>query len=121
MSTPAAAAPQQAADEQVSRGQAAEDAGDFILAETLFRRAAEIAPAYPRAWLNLGNALHKQKRLEEAVEAHRKAAGIDAAYLPAWFNLATVLIDLARWTEARAAVDRALALQPDLADAYVLL
>jgi predicted O-linked N-acetylglucosamine transferase (SPINDLY family) len=116
-----AAAGQRAADEEIARGQSAEDAANFGEAEALFRRATELAPAYPRAWLNLGNALHKQKRLDDAAAAHARATEIDASYLPAWFNLASVMVESARWEDAQDALARVLELQPQLADAHVLV
>jgi protein O-GlcNAc transferase len=109
------------ADALIARGQQQEDAADFRAAEASFREALAAAPRYPRAHLNLGNALHKQKRFAAAAEAHAAAFALDPAYAPAYYNAGAVLVDQGRWTEARARLEQALALQPGLADAAVLL
>jgi predicted O-linked N-acetylglucosamine transferase (SPINDLY family) len=117
----AAGASRERADAEIARGQPLEDAGDVAGAEAAFRAAIAADPAYPRAHMNLGNALQKQRRLAEAEAAHREAVRIDEAYVPAWFNLASVLIDAARWADARRVLERVLGLEPDLAEAAVLL
>jgi len=109
------------ADGEIARGQQLEDAGDFAGAEAAFRAAVAADPQYPRASLNLGNALQKQRRFDDAAAAHREAARLDAAYVPAWFNLASVLVEAGEWDEARRALERTLALDPNLADACVLM
>ena len=110
-----------AADERIARGQALEDAGDFAGAELRFREALERAPDYPRAHINLGNALHKQGRLEDAAEAHGTAAELDPAYAGAHFNLGTVLLQLGRIHDAKVHFVRVLALDPAMVDAAVML
>ena len=109
------------ADAEVARGQQLEDAGDLQGAEAAFRAAVAAAPDYPRAYLNLGNALQKQRRLADAEAVQREAVRIDEAYVPAWFNLASILVEQARWTDARAALERVRTLKPDFADAEVVL
>lgn len=109
------------ADALIARGQQQEDAGEFTAAEAIFREALAAAPRYPRAHLNLGNALHKQKRFAEAVLSHSAATALDASYVPAWFNAGAVLVEHGRWPEAKRHLEKALDLQPDLADAAVLL
>lgn len=109
------------ADAEVARGQQLEDAGDLQGAEAAFRAAIAADPAYPRAHLNLGNALQKQRRLADAEAAQREAVRIDEAYVPAWFNLASILVEQARWADARAVLERVRTLKPDLADAEVMI
>jgi predicted O-linked N-acetylglucosamine transferase (SPINDLY family) len=109
------------ADALITRGQGQEDAGDYSAAEASFREALALTPSYPRAHLNLGNSLHKQKRFAEAVTAHAAAIALDPAYVPGHFNAGAVLVEHGRWPEAKPHLERALALQPDLADAAVLL
>ena len=108
-----------AADADIARGQQLEDGGDFAGAERCFREALARAPRYPRALLNLGNALDKQNRLEESLAAHRDAAALDPAFVGAHYNAGVVLIKLKRFDEAREALEKALALHPGLADAAV--
>lgn len=109
------------ADALIARGQAQEDAGELSAAERTFREAIAAAPRYPRAHLNLGNALHKQKRLADAARSHDTAIELDPAYAPAYYNAGAVLVEHGRWTEARRRLEKALELKPDLADAAVLL
>lgn len=109
------------ADAEIARGQQLEDAGDLRGAEAAFRAAVAADPAYPRAHLNLGNALQKQRRLAEAEAAQREAVRHDETYVPAWFNLGSILVEQARWADARAVLERVRTLQPDLADAEVLV
>jgi predicted O-linked N-acetylglucosamine transferase (SPINDLY family) len=119
--TAAARESREEADARIARGQQLEDALDFAGAEQCFREALALAPSYPRAHLNLGNALHKQLRLEEALAAHTAALAFDAAYAPAHYNAGAVLVEQGRWADARRHLERALELKPDLADAAVHL
>jgi predicted O-linked N-acetylglucosamine transferase (SPINDLY family) len=109
------------ADALIARGQEREDAGDFSAAEAIFREALAAAPRYPRAHLNLGNALHKRSFLPAAAEAHAAAIALDRTYVPGYYNAGAVYVELGRWPEARRHLEKALELQPDLADAAVLL
>lgn len=67
--------------------------------------------------------------LQEAFELYRQATVTDPAYAPAWAGLADMLVRSAQygkaviedpWTEAEEALDRALALDPDLARAHAV-
>jgi predicted O-linked N-acetylglucosamine transferase (SPINDLY family) len=112
---------ERAADAQIARGQGHEDARELAAAEACFRQAVAAAPRYARAHLNLGNALHKQGRLEEAAQAHRAAIACDARHVGAHFNLGAVLLAAHQLGEAQAAFEQALRLDPALADAAVNL
>jgi predicted O-linked N-acetylglucosamine transferase (SPINDLY family) len=105
----------------ISRGQASEDAGEFAAAERLYREAIVAAPGYPRAHTNLGNALQKLGRLEDAVASHLAALELDPAYAGAHFNLGAVLVQLGDIAQARQHLERALELDPGMADAAVIL
>jgi TolB-like protein/Flp pilus assembly protein TadD len=67
-----------------------------------------------------------QPNFERAVELFRQAIDADSEYAQAWAGLALAIVDLVGWyywpgealDEARAAVDRALGLDPNLAQAY---
>jgi protein O-GlcNAc transferase len=110
-----------AADECIARGQALEDAGQWLEAEALYREALAAAQGYPRACINLGNALHKQNRLKEAADAHSAAIDADAAFAPAYFNLGVILVALGRLPEARRRFEKALELSPEMAAASLQL
>lgn len=70
---------------------------------------------HPGARVNLGRLLHEQGRIEEAVEQYRGIAEPDAVVR---FNLGVALEDLGRFDEAVASYEKALADDPDLADAH---
>ena len=64
-----------------------------IEGELEFRRAAELDPNYPGAWVGLGIALHILQRLDEAEAAFRKALDIDPESQVATERLRAVLED----------------------------
>ena len=53
--------------------------GEFPEAEKAFRRAIELKPDYSAAHRDLGKALEKQNRREDAVAAYRKAKEVACA------------------------------------------
>src|SRR5439155_9082397 len=59
----------QAADDLIARGNEVEDRGDVEAALEIYRRALTTARAYPRAHLNVGNAIRRLDRLDEAAAA----------------------------------------------------
>jgi predicted O-linked N-acetylglucosamine transferase (SPINDLY family) len=71
--------------------------------------------------MNIGNALHKLGRRQDAMAAYRQAVACEPAYAPAKFNLGALLIECGQLdlgaTELLAAVQQ----QPDLVDARLLL
>jgi len=77
-------------------------------------RLAEAAEAY----YNLGNALRKKGRPEEACEAYTRAVGLRPELAEAHNNLGDALWHLGRFDEAIAACRRAIALRPDLAEPH---
>ena len=54
--------------------------GGFAEAEQAFRRALKARPAYAEGHFNLGKALHKLGRLDEALRAFERAYAIDAEF-----------------------------------------
>src|SRR5262245_6222126 len=95
----------------------AEEAGDFQLAESLYRRVMNLDPNDPAAGLNLGNLLRVQNRTVEAEAAYRRVAKADPKFAPAWHNLADLLDESGRLTEAVDCARRALTADPEYADA----
>jgi tetratricopeptide (TPR) repeat protein len=61
---------------RIVRGQLAYDRGDFERAETMFRRAVELAPQSPEPELNLGVLAHGLGRLDEALRHLRRAVAL---------------------------------------------
>ena len=74
-------------------------------------------PMNPRAYSNLGNALGKAGRLEDAAASYRRALQIKPDYLEAHYNLGNALLRLNRSEEAVASYRKALQIAP--ADAAV--
>lgn len=91
---------------------------DKAEAETSYRRAIALAPAYLDAYLNLGVMLCDGGRSIEAIELYR--AGLmqcpEAALLH--FNLAVALEDIERPEQALACYEACLRLTPQFADAH---
>lgn len=110
-----------AAEGLVGQGQGLEDAGKFTEAEACFREAIALAPAYPRAHLNLGNVLQQLGRLDECATAYEAAVEADPAFAPAYYNLGVVLMRLGRFAEAKRRLEKALELMPTMAAAAVQL
>ena len=84
--------------------------GKFAEAEAFARKAIASEDKSPEAWSNLGIALTKTNRHEEALLAYDRALQCDPAYTKAWLNKATTLLELARYDEALLACDQSLTL-----------
>jgi tetratricopeptide (TPR) repeat protein len=91
--------------------------GEYREAESWLRQAVSINRSYDRAWVNLGLALGKQQRYEESCSAFAHAVR-PAAARP---NVAAVLAEEGRLEEAKTALRHALAEEPDLQLAKVVL
>jgi protein O-GlcNAc transferase len=83
------------------------------LAETAFREALEFAPSNPLYLGNLGEALRRQGRLDEAFEVQTQALGLAPGMAELHNNLAVLLIARGRTSEAASALANALKLKPD--------
>ncbi|MCB9989686.1 MAG: tetratricopeptide repeat protein [Rhodospirillales bacterium] len=92
-------------------------AGKYDEAEKCARKATEINPASPEAWLNLGTALVKLDRLEDAAASWEKALEIRPDYAFAWSNLGSVLRDMGKLSDSEEACRKALELQPQYPEA----
>ncbi len=89
------------ADSLNGAGFAALERGDPSAAADLLRRAVEIDPRHKWAWNNLGRALRKLNKPEEALKAFDRQIEINAYDLYAYDNRgATLLFDLNRPDEA---------------------
>lgn len=107
------------ADEIIGRGNLLEDEGKFSEALEEYREAVRIAPGYPRASLNEGNALLALKRPEQAVACYRDAVRLDPNYAYAHFNLGNALREQRNPAEAIAAYGEALRSNPNLVEAHI--
>jgi tetratricopeptide (TPR) repeat protein len=96
--------------------QAAEEAGNAVVAERLYRRVMKLDPGDPAAAFNLGNLLRAAARRAEAESAYRAAVKADPRFAEAWYNLADLLDDNGRAPEAIVCLERALAAEPSHSD-----
>ena len=71
--------------------QSAEEMGDFVSAERLYRLLQRLDPEDPTASFNLANLFRDQGQLVEAEAALRAAITIDKKFSEAWFNLSDLL------------------------------
>ena len=81
--------------------------------ETLNRHIIALNPQARDAHLNLGNALYKQGRYEEALDAARVAVEQRPDHINTHTNLGVVLNELGRFEEAETHLRRAIALNPN--------
>ncbi len=82
-------------------------------AETALRTALELEAGHLNALQNLGEVLRKQGRHEEATETYRRALDVDGELVPAHAGLGMALFEMERYEEALAAIEEALAREPD--------
>ena len=78
-------------------------------------RAAALLPEDPEAQCNLGNALRRGGRLEEAAASHRRALAVRPDYAEGHNNLGAVLRDLGCMEDAIASYRQAIAIKPRFA------
>ncbi len=94
--------------------------GEFVKAETAFRKVVEIAPEIAWAWSDLGLVLLvTPERREEAESAFRKAVKLAPKDAASWIGLGIVLSAVPeRREEAEAAYRQAIELDPKFAPAW---
>ncbi|MEO1020938.1 MAG: tetratricopeptide repeat protein [Bacteroidota bacterium] len=96
------------------------EAGDYVLAETLYREAIEADPENPKLYFNLGNALAEQGKTQEAMEQYlefrARAESADEKAM-AEYNMGTLLTKNEDWDPAIAHLKSALKLNPSDEDA----
>ncbi|MDR4987370.1 MAG: tetratricopeptide repeat protein [Bacteroidales bacterium] len=87
----------------------------FIEAEATYRQVLETDPGNRAALYNLGNALYRQGRLEEAAEIYQGLTGMlpdEAKQAEAWHNLGNSLLKSGNIAESIEAYKQALRLAP---------
>jgi tetratricopeptide (TPR) repeat protein len=83
--------------------------------------AVRCLPEDPVAHLNVGNALGRRGRLEEAAASFGRALGLQPEFAEAHNNLGDLQLELARFDDAAASCRRALEIRPDFAEAHANL
>ena len=72
-------------------------------------------------WMRQGIALRERGEHQAAFVLYKRASEQAGATAEVFFNLGNVLLDLGRWEESAAAMQRALALQPQMTSALMQL
>jgi tetratricopeptide (TPR) repeat protein len=84
----------------------------FDQAERHFRKAIDIYPSYPAAWVVLGQVLDAQHEREDARQACSQAIKIDPTYVAPYLCLAEFSATEDDWKQVSNLSERALALDP---------
>jgi protein O-GlcNAc transferase len=95
--------------------------GNFAAAVELIEAAAQKQPQVPEFHVNLGNALKRCERVEEAVAAYREALRLRPDFAEAAANLGLLLAHLQRGGEALGFLQNAVAGRPNLLEARLCL
>src|SRR5581483_4333038 len=104
-----------AAAKQTDHAQQSQEYGQ---AADAYQKAVQLKPSGPY-WNNLGEALGKSGKTDEAVKAYANAAQTDPTDAGRYyFNLGAVLTNTGKVDDAIAAFDKAIAADPNRADAY---
>jgi len=86
---------------------------NLVEAEQELRRAIVLSPNHAYAYLWLARVLDVEGRTEEAIASMQRAAELDPLTSRVADNLGMLFLNAGRLTAARAAIERALLLQPD--------
>ncbi len=84
------------------------------------RRALALQPESAHAWYNLGRALHRQQRLDEAADALRRAISLEGRFARAYHELGNVLREAKAFDDAIEALTHSLEIEPDAQANYHL-
>jgi tetratricopeptide (TPR) repeat protein len=103
-------------DELFENAEEAEQAGDLVTAEALYRRCVAIDKNDAIALFNLANVLCAQHRGAAAKLYLQLAASLDPGLAEAWYNLALLLDAEGHKDAARRSFERAIEADPDYAD-----
>ena len=104
-------------DDLFEQAQSAEEVGDVVEAERLYRILMKSDPTDVSARFNLGNMLRAAARNIEAEAALRAATRVDPTFADAWYNLSDLLDEQGRSEAAIECLRTALRVAPDYADA----
>ena len=92
--------------------------GENKIAVGLITQAIEMDSNIYVFFNSLGNALQKQGRLEESIQAYQKATHFQPNYADVYSNLGVVLKAQGRLEESIRAYQKAIEIQPQFAEAY---
>jgi tetratricopeptide (TPR) repeat protein len=100
------------AKKEYESGESAAAKGKWPQAEEHFKASLALYPQYAIAWSELGQALQKQGRLDEATDAFQKARQADPAYVKPVVQLAAASSLQERWEEEMNFSEEALKMHP---------
>lgn len=106
------------AERLFERGVAAEDAGQWKLAQQLYESSLAAGGPDPETCFNLGNVLYELDQKRDAAERYREAVALDGEYVESLNNLGNALAETGWLNDAVHAYRRALQLEPSYADAH---
>lgn len=104
-------------DDRFEAAEEAESEGDWVAAESLYRRFVDLERSDATARFNLANVLRELDRPQEAEASLKEALAYDPTFAEAWYNLADLAENADDKATARAYLERALDLDEDYADA----
>jgi len=81
---------------------------------TFFEKAVALAPQDHKSLSQMGVALRKIKKFEQAEQAYLTALSLEKDNVSYLFNLSRVYIDSGNWQKAQETLRRVLAIDPDL-------
>lgn len=102
------------------KGNEAYSNGNYAEAEVLYRSAIEQEPDDPKLYFNLGNALAKQGKTEDAIQTYlnyRSMVESPEEKAMAEYNIGTILAETEKWKPASLHFRNALRLDPEDIDA----
>jgi tetratricopeptide (TPR) repeat protein len=92
--------------------------GQFNLAEKISKQIIEQDSTNIEAWKNLGNALYKQEKLDEALDCYQQALSLETNAPTLYYQLGLVLQKQGKLDEAIANYQQCIAFNPNQATAY---
>ena len=101
-----------------SRSVHAEEAGRLDEAREGYEAVLALLPGHAASAINLGTIFYNRRDYARAEQFYRMATESDSAYALAFFDLGNVLDEVKRMPEAITAYRRAIALNPEYADAH---
>jgi tetratricopeptide (TPR) repeat protein len=94
------------ADSEYNRGVRARVMQDWKAAESAFRQAVALRPAFPDAWNELGYALRNQERYAESLQAYDEALRLKPNFPEALEYLGEAYVKMGQLEDARRVLER---------------